>query len=639
MKRTLLVLLLALPATAQHVEYFSTRHALNAVWVSPAYRDSKGRLVLLEEYVVPGFGPPASQPTGFFAVGRYTEDFQERVSWNTPLKVAAGAIGARSPAASRLDRFDRLYLGGATRDGKPWLSREDGWQMQVPSMTGRVVAIDFDTADDPVALVVSSVGASLWRADRESGAITRSLDFGRPGQLPTALMRKETSFFITSGASLFAVDQNLTNLQFETKLSGDTQLNALSVGAHGVFVAGSTVSRAGAEGFATTPGVFLPDAPSRMPADNPIAIVARLNPSTGAIEAATYLGGSRKEEARGLVADASGVYVLGMTSSRDFPLTGAFRAPCGPDHGPFETSSFVTKVNQELTEVVRSATFSQVSVPFLPELLNGQFLLNVGGKFGRLEMDRNDESTVTCMVSGASYWPQAGQFGSRELITLFGQGLGPKDPLVYEGKGLRRLPREAGGTEVVISGVPAPLLAVLDTQINFMAPEFPLTVPAPLEVRRNGATIFRGVIGIVEGPTPVTLVRVTPTGAIGFSGSLIQADAVNEDGTPNSASNPAPPGSVLSVFFTGTGSLSDPAPDDDIAGETPATPSQFRYLIETKREFIEPESVTTQVGRNKGVLQVRWRLPDDASGLFGFQVRVKTFQPVRYGLSHFVFVR
>jgi uncharacterized protein (TIGR03437 family) len=264
-----------------------------------------------------------------------------------------------------------------------------------------------------------------------------------------------------------------------------------------------------------------------------------------------------------------------------------------------------------------------------------------GEQFVRLEMERNDASTVTCIVSGASYSPQGGVFTSRELMTLFGQGLGPKEPQIFERQGLSRLPREASGTEVIVGGVPAPLLAVMDTQVNFMAPpEAHFPVPGPFEVRRNGIPILRGLIGVGEGATPVTLLRVTPQGAVGVSaGGLLQADALNEDGTVNSLANPAAPGTLVTVFFTGAGPLADPAPEEDIAGELPVAPRQFRHVIETKDEFIDPARVSTQPGRNKGVLQLQWRLPSTASGPFGFQIRVKTDHAVRFGVSHFVFVQ
>jgi hypothetical protein len=121
--------------------------------------------------------------------------------------------------------------------------------------------------------------------------------------------------------------------------------------------------------------------PARAVTGAPIAIVARLNRVTGAVLAATYLGASRSEEGRGIAADDAGITILGTTTSTDFPVTGAYRTPCGPDRGPFQTASFVAKLNMDLSALVGGATFAFLDVPFLPEARNGEFLLKVGEQF------------------------------------------------------------------------------------------------------------------------------------------------------------------------------------------------------------------------------------------------------------------
>jgi uncharacterized protein (TIGR03437 family) len=57
-----------------------------------------------------------------------------------------------------------------------------------------------------------------------------------------------------------------------------------------------------------------------------------------------------------------------------------------------------------------------------------------------------------------------------------------------------------------------------------------------------------------------TIVDVTP-----FSPSAFPT-VTNEDGTINSASNPARPGSIVSFYMVGLGALSPPVPDGTIVG-------------------------------------------------------------------------
>jgi uncharacterized protein (TIGR03437 family) len=51
-----------------------------------------------------------------------------------------------------------------------------------------------------------------------------------------------------------------------------------------------------------------------------------------------------------------------------------------------------------------------------------------------------------------------------------------------------------------------------------------------------------------------------------------QAAAINQDGSINSASNPAPRGSIIAVYITGTGALTPQIPDRSLGPSTPPFP-------------------------------------------------------------------
>jgi len=71
------------------------------------------------------------------------------------------------------------------------------------------------------------------------------------------------------------------------------------------------------------------------------AFLARLSPQ-GALQWSSYLGGSETEHNRGVVSDAAGAaYVVGMTSSPDFPASGGFDSTFGG-----ATDAYVTKISQ-----------------------------------------------------------------------------------------------------------------------------------------------------------------------------------------------------------------------------------------------------------------------------------------------------
>jgi uncharacterized protein (TIGR03437 family) len=140
----------------------------------------------------------------------------------------------------------------------------------------------------------------------------------------------------------------------------------------------------------------------------------------------------------------------------------------------------------------------------------------------------------------------------------------------------------------------------------------------------------------VNNPDP--LIQVTDAGAATVSPDsrhVLLADALNEDGTRNSAENPAAPGSEVTVFATGLGTLETPVPDGGY-GDGVTRPSQ-RYIARVPpARSIEAETVTVR-GRTIAVGAVRFRVPEDARRVLHFSIEPSytTSQAVP---SNFVFV-
>jgi uncharacterized protein (TIGR03437 family) len=132
-----------------------------------------------------------------------------------------------------------------------------------------------------------------------------------------------------------------------------------------------------------------------------------------------------------------------------------------------------------------------------------------------------------------------------ELINVYGQGVGPFDPLGAQLDDTGRVTSSLGGLQVLFDGVPAPIL---------LAGAFQSTVQVPYEVAGRATTsmqlIYRGVASnVVAMP-----VADTAPGIFTVLGGT-EVSALNQDGTVNGASNPAPRGSVLTVFATGCGQM------------------------------------------------------------------------------------
>jgi hypothetical protein len=138
-------------------------------------------------------------------------------------------------------------------------------------------------------------------------------------------------------------------LVYSTCMAGDTAENgnAIALGPNNIaYLTGGTFSSAGSFPLTTNtiplgfPGAPPPGVPN---ANSPVAFVSTVNTSTGALTYSTLLGGNNGDVGFGIAVDAQGIaYVVGQTSSGDFPLTlGALQITNTNAAG----TAFVSKVN------------------------------------------------------------------------------------------------------------------------------------------------------------------------------------------------------------------------------------------------------------------------------------------------------
>jgi uncharacterized protein (TIGR03437 family) len=122
------------------------------------------------------------------------------------------------------------------------------------------------------------------------------------------------------------------------------------------------------------------------------------------------------------------------------------------------------------------------------------------------------------------------------------------------------LPTTLAGVQVTVNGTAAPLYYVSPTQINIVMPwNAPTTGTADVQVL-NVKT------GQLLAASPVPMNTVSPAIFVGASAGVgaKQAAVVNQDGSVNSATNPAKVGEYISIYATGQGLVSSPPADGDI---------------------------------------------------------------------------
>ena len=158
---------------------------------------------------------------------------------------------------------------------------------------------------------------------------------------------------------------------------------------------------------------------------------------------------------------------------------------------------------------------------------------------------------LTAILNAASF--ESGGIAPGELVSLFGTGLGPVQGIQLQATLDNPFPTQAANVEVTFDGTRAPLVWVQATQINAVAP-WSLIPGKTTQV----CVIYNGVLGNCLDSA------VTQTSPAVFN--CILTAALNQDGTANSFNNPAPQGSIVSVWATGLGPITPSEADGVLVG-------------------------------------------------------------------------
>lgn len=168
---------------------------------------------------------------------------------------------------------------------------------------------------------------------------------------------------------------------------------------------------------------------------------------------------------------------------------------------------------------------------------------------------------VLAVTNGASLQPSAVSPG--EIITIFGNSIGPVSPTTgtsFTPTSSGTVPTTLAGVSVTFNNVPAPLIFVSQSQINAIVPyEVAGQTSVPVVVTNSGtASAMFSVPVVATAPAIFSLAE---------SGSG-QGAILNQDASVNGTSNPAAPGSIISIYATGEGQLVPPGTTGCISGGT-----------------------------------------------------------------------
>jgi len=327
-------------------------------------------------------------------------------------------------------------------------------------------------------------------------------------------------FPTTSGAPVY---QGGDSDMFVTKLAPDGHSLAYStlIGSHGTDQAwGIAVDVAGnAYVVGDTDSDQFPvsgDAQQKSRKGGLEGTITELRPDGMGMIYSSFLGGSSDDSVQAISLDAAGtVYLVGYTSSDDFPLTsGVFQS----DPGGGSADAFVVKY----------------SFPTVGPAV-----------------------TSNGVVNGASF--ASGPVAPGSIVSIFGNNF------ANAGVNAQSIPLSTslGSVSVSINGVAAPLFFVSPTQIN---------AQVPMEVQAGPAT------AVVKNPagSSAQAAFTVAAAAPGVFTNGTQAVVQNADGSINSSSAPASAGSVVTVYLTGIGPVDNAVATGAAASSNPVSSATMR---------------------------------------------------------------
>jgi len=198
---------------------------------------------------------------------------------------------------------------------------------------------------------------------------------------------------------------------------------------------------------------------------------------------------------------------------------------------------------------------------------------------------------------------KAGAVAPGEVISIFGFEVGPAVPAGLQVDAAGVVTTQLGGTRVLFDDVPAPLVYVSSGQVNAIVP---YGVAGKDSTRMQ--VIFQG-----RATNTITLPVVAASPGV-FA-------ITNEDGSVNSAANPAAQGSILVIYGTGEGQTAPGGVDGSVARTVfpkpvlPVSVLAGGQAAEVLYAGAAPDFVA-------GVMQVNLRIPAGLRGTLPLQLRI-----------------
>jgi uncharacterized protein (TIGR03437 family) len=252
--------------------------------------------------------------------------------------------------------------------------------------------------------------------------------------------------------------------------------------------------------------------------------------------AATLLGGELTDAATSIAIDPSGnVIVGGFTDSKAFPTRAPFQTSFSSHSG------FAAALDSSLSKLLFSTyigdtrQFSTQGV--LPD--GSGNLLVAGVTLFRDEIGAMRGDFIVANKIALAPAPTPRLDSIQHYVSRLANPLAPGEPMIAAGSGF------AAGARLILDGSPLATIGSTDTWLVAVVPDSAATLGAhTLQISNNGT--LSNVVFVPAAPASPGI--YTTTGA-----PAGEAYVTNSDGSLNSASNPALPGSAITIYAAGAG--------------------------------------------------------------------------------------
>ena len=472
------------------------------------------------------FGPVAILPGGDIFVAKFAPD--GTLLYSTLL----GGSGSDVPSLIAVDSSGSVYVAGTTSSTNfpvtsDALPHQSGSGTFFARLNPQATSVSFATYSD--ATIQS------FDIDSQGNAFLTGLAQPLNGHAGPYVTKVDTSIGqVVYAMFLPALDSKYTGTGAAVAVSGS-----------GEAVVGVSP--------APITGPFLVPSPPIFPLGP--SFLLRVAAGGATILSETDIGSAQFDQV--LVDSAGNAYALGHGTGAlpPAPLPPLLAVPCSTAGGEFVIETDGTGGVAAATYLRQgSAGVAMIGVP-------GQLSVYWAVTQTQVRMAAVDLLTVPAMNFGCLQNLASGQIGAGvapgEIFALFGSNLGPAKAVAGAPDESGRFPTSLSGVQVLINGTAAPLLLAGAGEIQGVVP-FGAT---------NGTTTQ--VQYLEQSAPPLDAPTAYNPGIFTVNG---QAAVLNQDGTVNTPANPAGPGTIVSIYETGTGPLATPLEDGEI---TPLPPPYF----------------------------------------------------------------